>query len=177
MSRGIIRLVAVVVSMGGAMSAAPSAQRPPKGGPVDSGPGSIAAARKYLEGRWSLRSFDVFPPGGAPLRLGGAGTLVYDAFGNLDIEIRVDESTATQLEAAGIPSNKGLVSMRGRTAVDMQARTLTYILRGQPPLGAPSGPLALNRSRHWEVEGTLLTLTTRTADGQLLSKGVWEKLP
>ena len=52
-----------------------------KGGPVETGPGTAAAARKFLEGRWSLVSFEVLPPGQAPLRVNGSGTLVYDAFG------------------------------------------------------------------------------------------------
>jgi ferredoxin len=54
-----------------------------KGGDVDTGPESITAARKFLEGRWTLESFEVFPPGKAPITLKGSGTLNYDNFGNL----------------------------------------------------------------------------------------------
>ena len=146
-------------------------------GPADTGPGTLAAARKYLEGRWSLMSFEVFPPGGQGLRVEGAGTLTYDAFGNLDVEIRVDEKTALALHDVGIPTTNGRLSTRGRTVVDMQARTLTYVLQGQPPLGAPSGPLALNRPRHWHVEGNTLTLTTQDGNGQRLSVARWQKGP
>jgi hypothetical protein len=146
-------------------------------GPVETGPGSTAAARKYLEGRWSLVSFEVLPPGRPPIRLSGAGRLTYDAFGNLDVDIRDDDTTGTLLETAGITSSRGVLSTRGRTVVDMQARTLTYVLEGQPPFGAPSGPLALNRPRHWQVEGNVLTLTTRGDDGQPVSVGRWEKAP
>ena len=28
----------------------------------------LAASRKYLEGRWNLESFEIFPPGGSPIR-------------------------------------------------------------------------------------------------------------
>ena len=65
--------------------------------------------------------------------------------------------------------------MSGRTAIDMQARTLTYFIAGQAPLGAPSGPLALNRPRYWQVAGNILTLTTRGDDGQPLSVARWQK--
>ena len=146
-----------------------------KGGPVQAGPGTAAAARKFLEGRWGLMSFEVLPPGEPPLRVNGSGVLVYDAFGNLDVEIRVDEATARALEGAGISSTRGRISMSGRTAIDMQARTLTYFFAGQAPLGAPSGPLALNRPRYWEVTGNILTLTTRGDDGQPLSIARWQK--
>jgi hypothetical protein len=144
-------------------------------GPVNTGPGSLTAARKYLEGRWSLVAYDIFPPGKAPIHLEGAGTLTYDDFGNLQVEIRVDPALADRLEDAGIPIRDGRLSMSGRTAIDLQARTLTYVFAGQPPLGAPSGPLALNRPRHWQVDGRVLTLTTKDGDGQPLSVARWEK--
>ena len=52
-------------------------------------------------------------------------------------------------------------------------RTLTYVLADQPPSG--TGPLAINRPRHWQVEGTLLTLTTQDETGKPLSVGRWRK--
>ena len=36
--------------------------RPVKEGPVDTGSGTLTAARKYLEGTWTLVSFELFPP-------------------------------------------------------------------------------------------------------------------
>jgi hypothetical protein len=53
----ILLLLAVAACAGGPR------QRPVEGGPVDAGPGSLTAARKYLQGRWTLESFNVFPPG------------------------------------------------------------------------------------------------------------------
>jgi hypothetical protein len=176
MSKACLCRIAMIVALAFATSAEPLAQRA-RGGPVEAGPGSLAVARKYLEGRWSLLSFDVLPRGEPPLHVKGAGTLTYDGFGNLDVELRVDQATARLLEMAGIPHTKGVVSMKGRTVVDMQSRTLTYVLEGQPPLGAPSSPLALNRQRHWEVEGDVLTLTTKGDDGAPLSIGRWQKVP
>jgi hypothetical protein len=170
--RSMICLCAALTLLAGRPDATAAAQ---KGGPVETGPGSTAAARKFLEGRWSLLSFEVLPPGQPPLRVNGSGTLVYDGFGNLDVEIRVDEATASMLELAGISSRRGRISMSGRTAIDMQARTLTYFFAGQAPLGAPSGPLALNRPRYWQVTGNILTLTTKGDYGQPLSVARWQK--
>lgn len=104
-----------------------------KGGPVETGPGTAAAARKFL--------------------------------------------AASVLDRAGISSTRGRISISGRTAIDMQARTLTYFFAGHAPLGAPSGPLALNRPRYWQVAGKMLTLTTRGDDGQPLSVARWHKSP
>jgi hypothetical protein len=163
-----VTIVALVVTANAA---------PRQKGPVDTGPGTLAAARKYLEGRWRLLSFEILPPGGTPIRVLGAGTLTYDAIGNLNVEIRVDRTTAQALDVAGFATTQGALSTRGPTVLDLQARTLTYVLEGQVPLGAPSGPLALNRPRHWQVEGNVLTLTTKGEDGQPVSIGRWEKAP
>ncbi len=147
-------------------------------GPVDTGPSSVEAARKYLEGRWTLISYEVFPPGRPAIAVSGSGTLSYDSFGNLDMQIRVDDpAVAEALERAGIPLERGVIASSGRTAIDMQAHTLIYILQGQAPLQttAPAAPLALSRPRHWAVDGDVLTLTTRGDDGQPLSVGRWRK--
>jgi hypothetical protein len=157
-----------------AAAAAPAFTSPQKG-PVDTGPGTLAAARKYLEGRWSLLSFEIVISGEQPQKVKGEGTLTYDGFGNLDVEIRVDQPTEDALRAAGIPIMDGILSSSGSTVVNMQARTLTYVFKGQPPRGAPSGPLALNRPRHWEVEGDVLTLTTKSDDGRPVSVARWRK--
>ena len=152
----------------------------PKGAPVETGPGSIESGRRFLEGRWSLVSFEVFPPGRQPIVIKGNGSLTYDEFGNLDIEIRVDDpAVARELEFAGIPLANGRISSSGRAVLNMQARTLTYILEGQSALvsTAPAGPLAFTRPRYWEVSGNVVTLTTRGDDGKPVSVGQWQKVP
>ena len=162
-----------------ACQAAPR-QRPVLGGPVDEGKGTLAEARKYLEGRWTLESFDVFPPGRAPVSLKGQGTLTYDSFGNLQIEIRADEKSADLLRAAGIDVQNNVISTTGRTAVNMQNRSLTYIVEGQGAerglVTSSAGPLALSRPRYWHVEGDQLTLTTKDGDGTALSVGKWKRI-
>lgn len=178
-SVAFFRTICIAVCIGAASGAIADGAPPQireKAGPTNTGPGSLAAARKFLEGRWSLLSFEVFPPGKPAIQVKGAGTLTYDAFGNLQIEIRVDKATGSQLEQQGIPITDGRLSISGRTAVDMQRKVLTYFLEGQPPLGAPSNPLALNRPRHWQVDGNILTLTTNGDDGKPVSVGRWEKL-
>jgi hypothetical protein len=146
-------------------------------GDVETGPGTLTAARQYLQGQWTLQSFEVSPPGQPPIKLNGTGILTYDEYSNLDIEVRVDEKTAELLDKAGITVEQGVMSSKGRTAIDIQARTLTYIIEGQPPTGVPSGPLGLNRPRHWQVEGNILTLTTKGDDGKPVSVARWQKTP
>ena len=146
-------------------------------GPVDTGPGTLSAARKYLEGRWRLLTYEVRLPGKPPIILKNDGTLLYDAFGNLTIEVHVDPETAATLREGGIPTTDGVLKTSGKTAINLQARTLTFLVEGAPKLGAPSGPFALNRPRHWQIEGNVLTLTTNGDDGKPASIGRWEKTP
>ena len=159
------------------LAAGPAGALRQKGGAVEVGPGSTDAARRYLEGRWGLLTYDIYPPKRPAIRLVGQGSLTFDRFGNLDVQIRVDPETAALLDMAGIASTNGILSIVGRVVVDLQARTLTYFLEGQPPLGAPSGPLALNRQRHWSLDDGVLTLITKGEAGDLLSVGRWQKAP
>jgi hypothetical protein len=169
-------LVLGLLAMAAACAPAPRV-RPVKGGDVDAGPESLTAARKFLEGRWTLESFEVFPPGKPAIALKGAGTLNYDEFGNLRIEIRADEKAADLLRAAGIEMRDGIISSDGRTVVDLQNRTLSYVLPGQT-VGAPApGPLSPSRLRHWEVKGDLLFLSTWDDNGKPLSTGRWKRMP
>ena len=168
---GVLITAALVATA--ACSAAPR-QRPVEGGPVDTGAGTLTSARKFLEGRWALESFEVRPPGRPPIMLKGQGTLSYDASGNLTMNIRTtDEKTSDLLRAAGIDIRDGVISTEGRTAVDMQNHTLTYFLQGQKPL--VKGPLGIERPRHWVVEGDVLTLTTKDDAGEPLSIGRWRR--
>lgn len=168
--RCLAAMAAVALAVG--CAAAPR-QRPREMGPVDTGAGTLAEARRYLEGRWSLVSFEVHPPGDAPVRLAGQGTLVYDAFGNLQMELRPDEPSAARLERAGVDTHQGRISLSGRVVVDMTAQTLTYVLEGRP--AGNGGPLSIERPRYWQVDGEVLTLTTRDEAGQPLSVGRWRK--
>ena len=164
----------VVLGIGGPMGCGPAAgERPIQGGPVDTGAGTLSSARKFLQGTWALESFQVYPTGKPPVTLTGSGRLVYDDFGNLRMEIRADEQSADVLRAAGIDIRDGMISTDGRTAIDLQNRTLTYVLEGQAPL--IRGPLSMERPRHWVVEGDTLTLTTKDDAGQPLSVGRWKR--
>jgi hypothetical protein len=173
-------LAALVLVFGplAAVGCAPAPrQKPIPTTPIAGGPGTLQEARQFLEGRWSLLSFEVYPPGGQPVTLKGTGVLTYDNFGNLAMELRTDEATAHRLAEAGLEMPGGTLSTTGRTVIDLPGRKLTYILEGQSAVGVPSGPLATNRPRYWEVDGDVLTLTTRDESGKALSVGKWKKAP
>lgn len=179
MSRRLLGVCLVGLTVGSMYGcAAAPRERPVKMGPVDTGAGTLTAARKYLEGRWNLESFEVFPPGKPPITVKGEGTLLYDDYGNLKIDIRTDAATGEALSRVGIVLKDGIVASEGRTVINLQDQTLTYVIEGQGGQGFErSGPLGMGRPRHWKVEGDLLTLTTKDDAGKPLSIGRWRKLP
>ena len=156
--------------------AASERQRPISAGPVPTGAGTTATARKFLEGRWLLESFVLNPPGAQPITLKGSGVLTYDDFGNLEMNLKADEASSDLLRAGGITIRDGVISTTGRTAIDVPNRTLTYLLEGQPSaMKTGGGPLAPNRPRHWEVSGDVLTLTIKDDSGAAVAVSRWKK--
>ena len=129
-----------------------------EGGPVDTGAGTLTAARNFLEGRWSLESFQVFPAGKPPVTVKGQGTVNYDAYSNLTMDVRADAESVEALKAAGIEVVNNGFSTTGRAVVDMQKKTLTYVLSKDGSIAKQTGPLGLNLPRYWEVEADKLTL-------------------
>jgi hypothetical protein len=138
--------------------------------PIDTG---LISARNFLNGRWTLESFEVSLHNQPPILLKGGGILVYDTSGNLSMNIRADEKSSDTLRAAGVDIRDGAIVTEGRTAIDLQNRTLTYILDGQSPL--IRGPLGTDRPRHWVIEGNVLILTTKDQAGQTTSIGRWRR--
>ena len=177
MSRSLAVLaVAGLAALGSGCAGAPR-EKPIKTSPIEQGAGTATQARDFLKGRWSLVSFEVYPSGAEAIPVPGAGTLNYDEFGNMSIEIRTDPTVAARLQSAGIPNDRGTLSTSGRVVVDMQNKKLTYVIEGQSSSAARSGPLAMNRPRYWEVTGDELTLTTRDDSGKPTSIGKWKRMP
>ena len=179
MAMSIVRLWKTA-GVAGCVAAAIACQAQPRQRPLNTSPvqSSVPDARKFLEGRWTLESFEVLRPGEAPIYAKGSGVLNYDDFGNLRMEIRADQATSDLLRAAGIEIRDGVISSEGRTVIDLQNHTLTYFIEGQRnSMTTGGGPLAPNRPRHWEVNADILTLTTRDDSGAPVAISRWKKSP
>jgi hypothetical protein len=146
----------------------------PRTEPPNSGQGTVNQARKYLEGTWSLVSFTLYPPNGAPIDMKGKGTLVYDDFSNMTMTLDADDASAALLKKAGLSMEGNRFSSNGKVIVDMQNKTLKYVLEGQH-IAVTTGPMAVERLRYWQVDGNTLTLTTRDDKGAPLSVAKWQR--
>jgi hypothetical protein len=173
-SRRVLLSAALLLSVLGppACKSTPVAART---SPVPTGIGTLAQARQYLTGKWTLLSMDIFPPGEAAIHDAMTGSLVYDEYANMTVELHLKPDTAELASRIGIPVSDGSVITTGRTVIDMNNHSLSYVLQGQPPVRPSTHPLDINRPRYWEVNGDTLTLRTRDTDGKVLSVSVWKK--
>jgi len=153
---------------------APSQRNIPLG-KVNTGPGTLTEARQYLQGQWTLLSFDLFPPNDAPVHAAATGTMVYDEFSNMKVDLQLTPEAAALAERIGIPAPNGIVSTTGRTVIDINSRSISYVLNGQEPFRPATHPLDMNRPRYWDVKGDTLTLRTKDESGKVLSVSVWQK--
>jgi hypothetical protein len=172
-----LRIVVMVIAIAGGVGACgpKPLDRPLPLGPPKTGPGTIAEARKYLQGKWTLVSMEIYPAGQPPIKVKGTGTLIYDEFANMDVEIHVDPETVKQVEKIGIPVPNNVIKEKGQTLVDMSGRTLRYVREGEDVIRPLTHALDIGRPRYWEAEANQLTLRTKDDKGAVLSVSVWRK--
>jgi hypothetical protein len=164
----------IALSLATVVAGAAACTYKPRTEPPNTGQGTVNQARKYLEGNWSLVSFTVYDAVGTPFAMKGTGTLVYDDFNNMAMDLNADPATAGLLAKAGLPMENNRFSTKGKVIVDMQNKTLKYVVEGQH-ISVTTGPMAIERLRYWDVNGNTLTLTTKDDNGKPLSVGKWQK--
>jgi hypothetical protein len=139
--------------------------------------GTLTDARSRLTGTWTLVSFDLFPPGEAPIQgAASGGTMIYDEYSNLKVDLRLTPGALKLAQKIGIPvTPEGAINTTGHAVIDLQRKALSYVLEGEKPLRQARHPLDTNLPRYWEVNGNELTLRTKDEKGTVLSVSVWRK--
>ena len=79
-----LALVLATLALAWGCAAAPRRGQIPIGD-IESGPGSLTATRKALEGTWTLDSLEVIDAAGVRRPVKSGGQLTYDDFGNMTI--------------------------------------------------------------------------------------------
>lgn len=160
-----IVLLAVVLA-----ACAPSPrQRPIRTSPVEAGAGSLAEARKQIEGTWTLTSFTSWVPEGKEHAIKANGRLTYDAFGNLEL------AGAFEDPADKARAGEQSLEFKGRAVIDPAKKLIVLAdVKGNVPTAAVPEEMSPDRVRHYEVTGNTLTLTTREGE-RMLARTVWER--
>lgn len=162
--------------------AASERQRPIPTSRVATSGDTLEAARKSLEGTWTLVSLEYNSETGQKAVVGGTtGRLVADAFGNLEIEYRLSDDGRKMLSDMGLQSPNPVISTTGRSVIDVDQRAVTYVDdKAQPfdPKAAAgrANPFALERTRYYDIGADgILTLSTRYDDGKDAAVSKWRK--
>jgi len=162
--------------------AASERQRPLQTSPVATSGNTLEAARKQLEGRWTLVSLEYAAPDGKRATVEGtAGTLTADGFGNLEIEYRLSESGVKALGSLGFKTPSPIISTTGRSVINVDQKSIVYVDDKAQPFdpkvaAGRQNPFALERTRYYDFGADgLLTLTTRHDDGKDAAVSKWKK--
>jgi hypothetical protein len=155
------------IALGVACAPAPR-QRPIKTGTVDTSAASLEATRRQLEGTWELTQLETYPAAGQKVMHKATAVLTYDAYGNLTIMGRIEDSGATA--GAGAP----LLSFKGRAVIDADKHQLRLMNTQGPETALPAevSPALL---RQFEFEGDVLKLSTVDASGSPTATATWKK--
>jgi hypothetical protein len=162
--------------------AASERQRPLQTSPIATSGNTLQAARKQLEGRWTLVSLEYAAPDGKRATVEGTtGTLTSDSFGNLAIEYRLSDSGMKALGSLGFTTPNAVISTTGRSVINVDQKSIVYVDDKAQPFdpkvaAGRQNPFALERTRYYDfsADGTL-TLTTRHDDGKDAAVSRWKK--
>jgi hypothetical protein len=151
----LVVVLAAAVGSGCAVASAPR-QRPIELGPVDTGPGTLVSVRKQLEGSWDLIALEVRDASGAMAPAKATGVLTYDAYGNMQVRGRLNES----LPDAAAPLASAMIEYSGQIVIDPQKSE--FRMTEQQPT-APLDPalksvLRLSRVRRYELSADVLKI-------------------
>ena len=148
--------------------AAPRA-RPVKMGPTDTGPNSVEAERRRLQGTWELVSLEVVSSSGQKQSVHANGQLKYDDFGNLSIRGTIE---------GGEHVDSSVLNVTGQAIIDPVTHTLRYqdIEAKTADERRIDPKLDWSHARQYEFDGDLLKTTTKDASGATTAIATWKKL-
>jgi hypothetical protein len=166
----VLILVATVPAVAGCTSA--PRKRPVKMGAVDTGPGSLEAVRRQLEGSWELVSLEAIDPTGKATPRKAAGRLTYDAYGNLGITGRLQDTDEPQTSVSG------LLAYTGRAVIDApKSRLVLMDVQSRLPSSAEiPAEVSADKVRYYVIQGNMLTLTVKDAAGATTGRTTWHKI-
>ena len=162
--------MAVVLLATAGCAAAPRTRPIDIGDPVNTGPGSMEAVRRQLQGTWQLTALESVPPaGGARVPIAATGTLVYDEFANLTIDGRTTDPAAPVAAR-----ERALVSFKGRAVIDAAKGELKLMdLTGNVD---PNEVLSPERRRRFEFDADLLKLSSIDERGEVTAISTWRRV-
>lgn len=141
--------------------------RPVRGGPVDTGPGSVEAVRADLKGTWVLSSLTVIDASGARHPAKAAGSLVYDDHANMSIRGTVEGADRSAI----------VLDFTGRIVIDAQRHQFyaADLQTDRPADPAQIAAVSPDKVRQFELAGDTFTVTYLDAASKPTAVAVWQR--
>jgi hypothetical protein len=162
----VVLLLAALAAGSACATGAPRG-RPIEMGPTDTGPGSLEAVRRQLEGTWDLVQLETYPASGAPQTLEAKAVLTYDAYGNMTIEGRLAQPAAS---AAAAP----LLAYKGRAVIDTAKEQLRLVDVTGAQRALPD-EVSTAMIRKYAFDAGVLVLSIVDDTGRTTAKASWKK--
>ena len=143
-------------------------QRPLETSPVDTGPGSLEATRRALEGTWTLISLEVIDGQGARRLVKASGQLIYDAFGSMTVRGLIEEAGS---------QNSLMLDYEGRIVID-PVRLEFYaadLVSDRPVNPSQIAPVSPDKVRRYELSGNSLVVTYLDASNTPTAVSRWQR--
>ena len=135
--------------------------------PIATGPGTLEAERRRLQGTWDLVSFEIDDAAGTPQRLDATGRMTFDEYGN----VRTTGSAKQGSEATG-----RLLGYTGRVVIDHQKKEWRLLeVQADPGTAKPPPEVAADKVRAYEFVGDELKLSLRDASGRVTASVTWRR--
>jgi len=160
----VIPVAVLVLACLGFACAPKGREKPLSMGPIGT---DLTSVRKQLEGTWELVSLEVHPSGGQPTKVSARGMLVYDDFGNLEINGAITDAAVAKA------TDMSVLSAKGRAVIDVPNQRIVFQdMQGNLKDAAAVSP---DKARRYQFDGDLLTLTTMDAGGKVTAVTTWKK--
>lgn len=153
--------------------AASERQRALSAGPVESGPGTVGAARAQLAGTWTLTKFEVLNAAGQLTPVRASAQLIYDTFGNLSIKGVLEEPLPGQTTVTDAPA----LMYTGTAVIDAVKQELVLMGLNATVEPDPSilAKIGMDARRKFAVSGTELVMSATDAQGKVTSRATYRK--
>ena len=142
-------------------------------GDVNTGPGTLEAVRRQLEGQWELVALEVFDAAGKATPRKATGHLSYDA-GPEPGHHAASSPRPTSRET----SVSGMLAYTGRAVIDpTKSRLVLMDVQSKLPSSeAIPAEVSADKVRFYVIEGNMLTLTVKDAAGVTTGRTTWHKI-
>ncbi len=161
---------ACLAGLAGACHAAPRG-RPVKMGPVDTGPQSVEATRRQLEGAWELVKLETYPAPGKVVPIEATGRMTFDAYGNV--------RTQGVVQGGGADAQRFL-AYEGQVVIDPQkkeGRLVEVTPEGKRDVAKLPTEVGIDKIRMYEFVNDQLKLSLRDAAGKVTATATWRRAP